>query len=270
MQYADIESLDKYNKRMAQSILDKAFFLDKVNADVIVDFGCANGDLLAFISHLLPHNYESNILVGYDNDPAMIELAKERLANIPCEHFLFSDWDKMIDFFKNPFYDDKRICLGLSSVLHEIYHYSSPVEIDNFWKQIWSCELFDNIVIRDMLPSMTMERLSDINHVASLLRDNKYTSLLEDFQKHHGSIQSNKNLIHFLMKYKYKEPNWQREVKENYFPLYYESLLALLPSNYEIIFENHYKLPHIWRNIKKDFGINLKDNTHLQLILEKI
>ena len=265
MEYADIQSLDEYNKRMAASILDKAFFLDKVDADIIVDFGCANGDLLSFISFLSP----DKILIGYDIDKEMLNLADDRLSNIENLHYLFSDWEEMINFLNIAEYRDKKICLVLSSVLHEVYHYSTPLDIDKFWSDIWKCSLFNNIVIRDMIPSMSMERPSDINHVARLLRNNKYALLLEDFQKHHGSIQSNKNLIHFLMKYKYKEPNWQREVKENYFPLYYESLLSLIYGDYEIIFNNHYKLPHVWRSIKNDFGINITDNTHLQLILEK-
>lgn len=265
MQYSEIKSIDQYNKRMAESILDKAFFIDKIDCDVIVDFGCANGDMLSFISFVSNHK----TLVGYDIDPHMILLAEEKLSQGETPYYLFSFWDEMVETLIHLKDRGDKICLVLSSVLHEVYHYSTPTDIDLFWEKIWSESFFDNIVIRDMIPSFSMERSSDINHVANIFRNKEYSMLLEDFQKHHGSIHSNKNLIHFLMKYKYKEPNWEREVKENYFPIYYESLLALLSENYEIIYNNQYKLPHIWRNVKKDFGINMRDNTHLQLILEK-
>jgi hypothetical protein len=73
-----------------------------------------------------------------------------------------------------------------------------------------------------------------------------------------------------ISKYQYIEPNWKREVKENYFPIYYENLLRLIPAKYETIYSNHYVLPYFYRHIKHEFGITIKDNTHLQLILERI
>ena len=156
----------------------------------------------------------------------------------------------------------------LSSVIHEVYHYSTPYEILDFWNSIENIG-FKNIVIRDMIPSKTIERPSDVNSVASIYKKDAILKLLQDFEKHHGSINSNKNLIHFLMKYRYKTPNWEREVKENYFPIFYEDLLTLIPDNYEIIYSNQYVLPYTYRNVCKDFGIKIKDNTHLQMILEK-
>jgi hypothetical protein len=72
------------------------------------------------------------------------------------------------------------------------------------------------------------------------------------------------------LKYKYVEPNWAREVKENYMPLYREDLLALLDTDkYEIVYHEHYVLPYIKECVDKDLGIELKDNTHLKLILRK-
>jgi hypothetical protein len=76
-------------------------------------------------------------------------------------------------------------------------------------------------------------------------------------------------LVHFLLKYKYVQPNWSREVKENYFPFYREELLAKIPNEYEIIYHEHYVLPYLKNQIMKDFRIDLKDATHLKMILQR-
>ena len=41
-----IQNYDAYNTRMSKSLIDKMFFVDKIEPDSIVDFGCANGLLL--------------------------------------------------------------------------------------------------------------------------------------------------------------------------------------------------------------------------------
>ena len=46
----EINDLDIYNQRMAAGMADKLFFLDKVpDVNTIVDFGCADGELLRLI-----------------------------------------------------------------------------------------------------------------------------------------------------------------------------------------------------------------------------
>ena len=57
-------------------------------------------------------------------------------------------------------------------------------------------------------------------------------------------------------------------MKENYIPLYWEDLLAMLPKDYAILYQEHYPLPFLKRQLRSDFGIELKDPTHLKLILE--
>lgn len=258
----NINSLDVYNKRMSTSLIDKIFFLDKVDVKNFLDFGCANGELLSFMSTIVD---KETSLMGYDQDPKMIELAKEFVnKSSKSENIVFSNDINDIDFE-----DFEDTCLILSSVLHEIYHYGTPHDIDSFWDNIWSYD-FKNIVIRDTIPSKTIERNAHINDIRSVITHDLITAnLLKDFEDNFGSISSNKNLIHFLMKYQYLKPNWSREVKENYLPIYYENLFGLIPSRYEIIYSNHYVLPYFYRHIKNEFGIIIKDNTHLQLILER-
>ena len=83
-----------------------------------------------------------------------------------------------------------------------------------------------------------------------------------------GSIGINKNLIHYLLKYRYTE-NWDRELNENYLPISKEKLLSLIPKNYEVIFYEHYALPFLKEKVREDFGIILKDKTHIKLILKR-
>jgi len=255
----DISSIETYNRRMSTSLIDKIFFLDKVNVKNFLDFGCANGELLSFIVTIVDGDVH---LMGYDKDPEMIKLAKNRLGGI--KGVTLSD---SLEKFEQG--DFSETCLVLSSVLHEIYHYGTPKDIEDFWEMVWKSN-FKNIVIRDTIPSSTIERLSHVNDISSVMtHDLLHRGLLRDFEDNFGSIASNKNLIHLLLKYQYIEPNWKREVKENYFPIYYENLLRLIPSKYETIYSNHYVLPYFYRHIKHEFGITIKDNTHLQLILER-
>jgi hypothetical protein len=96
-----------------------------------------------------------------------------------------------------------------------------------------------------------------------------HTKQLQDFENIWGSIEDNRSLTHFLLKYKYETPNWEREVKENYLPLYREDLLAMIPVGYDVIYHEHFVLPYIKRTVKQEVGIEMKDPTHLKLILEK-
>jgi hypothetical protein len=74
--------------------------------------------------------------------------------------------------------------------------------------------------------------------------------------------------VHFLLKYRYTK-NWAREVKENYLPLTYEALLALIPAEHDPHYVDHFILPFARQEARKDLGIDIVDNTHIKLILER-
>ena len=262
----NITNYDTYNGRMELSMLDKLFFIDKIDTDLIVDFGCANGALLKAIGNMKP-----NIrLVGYDNDPAM--------ARINTEYPIFSKWDNIEDILRvgtkkvseheTEYFDVNHPTLILSSVIHEVFHYGSKPDIDTFWKQVFDTG-FKYIVIRDMLPARAVERVSCVNDVKKVYHKFLGTKALDDFERVWGSIENNKQLIHFLLKYRYLEPNWEREVRENYMPITREALLAKIPMDYDIIFHEHYVLPYLLQTVRDDTGIEIKDPTHLKLILRK-
>lgn len=261
MESNDINDYSTYNNRMNRSMLDKVFFLDKIHTHSIVDYGCGDGTLLNFVSNHVEPNIQ---LLGYDNDHKMLQEAQKNTTRITFG----SDWGELMTLLPERngelFY---RNTLVLSSVIHEIYHYSTPQQVDEFWKRVFNSK-FAYIAIRDMIPSRTISRPSDVNDVAKIYKKFLYKQELKDFETIWGPIDNNKNLVHFLLKYKYLQPNWQREVKENYMPLYREDLLALLDtSNYEIIYHEHYALPHTKQCVQSDLGIELKDCTHLKLIL---
>ena len=68
----DIENYQVYNDRMRRSMWDKAFYMDKIaGADTIIDYGCADGSLVRFLSELFP----AMRFIGFDIDPVMIAQA---------------------------------------------------------------------------------------------------------------------------------------------------------------------------------------------------
>lgn len=237
---------------MQLSMLDKLFFLDKIDCDSFVDFGCADGTLLRHIQMMKPDAK----LVGYDNDCNMIKIAKKQSKDITFT----CDWDSI----KNK----ENSALILSSVLHEVYSYSSPKEINEFWIKVHNAN-FKYIIIRDMAPSKSIDRPSDMNDVTKIY-DRANFICLETFEHIWGSIEnSHRTMIHFLLKYRYEE-NWNREVRENYIPSYREEIMRSWPvTAYNIVYHEHYILPYIKQQVKKDFDIDIKDNTHLKLIIKR-
>lgn len=253
------EQYREYNARMSKSMMDKIFFLDKIfNCGCFVDFGCADGTLLKFMRPYVENNIK---LIGYDIDEKMIEVAKENCKNINIEFT-----KKWLDL---DLANKTNKALILSSVIHEIYHYCAPQEIDNFWEKALGNN-FEYVIIRDMCVSRNIDRPSNIDDIAKIYNQFLHKQELRDFESNFGSIENNRSLVHFLLKYKYTSPNWVREVKENYFPMYREDMLALLSKhNYEIVYHEHFTLPYLKHIVKNDFGIELKDPTHIKIILKR-
>lgn len=242
-----------YTYRMKKSLLDKMFFLDKFfePIETIVDFGCADGELIEEMNHLFPdYRY-----IGYDISDEMLEIAREKNKDIE----FYNKW-------KNINIDFEKSLLNISSTIHEVFSYSTKEEIKEFWDCVFNSG-FKYICIRDMMLSDTLvENVTD-NDVLKLKQANNNS--VEDFENIWGSLKSKKNFVHYLLKYKYLE-NWDREVKENYFPITVEKLLSMIPNNYRITYSEHYILPYTAHQIKSDFGIILDTNTHFKLILKRI
>lgn len=248
-----IKDYEAYNHRMDLSMIDKLFFADKIQPDLIVDYGCATGTLLKHLKILCP-NVRT---IGFDNDPEMI-VHSSREVNIT------NKWDLVEAAIEQA----KKPALVLSSVIHEVFHYGSKTDIDDFWNKVLNSG-FHYIIVRDMVPSRSIDHVSCINDVKKIYNKFLGTKALTDFERIWGSIENNRNLVHFLLKYRYLEPNWEREVRENYIPIAREDLLAKIPMEYDVVFHEHYVLPYILQNVRDEIGIELKDPTHLKLILRR-
>lgn len=254
-----IEDREYYNSEMQKSLIDKAFFLDKVDADVFIDYGCADGALINFIKRLFP----DTVCIGYDISQEELDLAIE---NNPGSKF-FNDWDELMEHVNSFRNSEMNVAIICNSLIHEVYAYGDDKSVATFWDQIFGNE-FDTIIIRDMCVSENVNRRSDPVAVARI-RQKYDQTMLREFEAQWGIIDNNWSLTHFLLKYRY-ERNWEREVKENYLPLNLEDLLAKIPANYRTQFVDHFVLPFIRKKARKDFMVDMTDSTHVKLILEKI
>lgn len=250
----EIRNYNVYSNGMKKSVQDKLFFKNLIQ-DIrgIVDFGCADGQLLKQIHEDFP-KWD---LIGIDADKQMLNMAKEI-----CKNAKYIYANKIpLELSKNA----GNMLLNLSSVLHEIYSYSKPEEITAFWNSLFSCG-FRYIAIRDFMLSSSAFREADIQDIRRVM--NKTDHYLEAFTKVWGEIQKQNNLLHYLMKYRYRV-NWEREVLENYFPMTVEELLSMIPTHlYKVSYFRHYVLPFTKHQVAHDFGIEIKDNTHIQILLE--
>lgn len=255
-----ISDMEKYLQQMTKGFADKLYFLNIIDLDVLVDFGSADGQMLYKLSQLKPNMK----LIGYDIDEKMIKESKKKYPNI----YFTDKWEDVLRVLNNNMYVNKKKGMLLSSVIHEVYSYAGGKNIRKFWKEQAFNNLFDYMIIRDMMPSIKFEKMNiiDVNKIKEK-SDPKY---LEDFEKRWGDISSNfRNLLHWLLKYKYTE-NWDRELNENYLPVTIETFKNnKIPSNWQIIYEDHYTYDYIKQQIKNDFGVEIKEPTHLKMILKR-
>ena len=252
----------KYITGLEKSAIDKMFFMDKLPDNIsLLDFGCANGFLLQMLSSFFPNNN----YVGYDINETLI---KQAIVNPKIYYSTdFVDAFKQIEF-------DKNKCLLLSSVIHEVMSYSSVEEVAAFWHLVFDSG-FNYIIIRDMIPLLTINRPAydnDVHKIYHALENRVKMPTtqrhLMEFQAHWGNIDNYKNLVHFLLKYRYLD-NWEREVRENYMPIHLEDLWSIIPNDYEVVYKEHYCLPFLQDKVKQDFSIELKEPIHLKLILKR-
>ena len=271
MEETAINNIEIYNIRMDKSIEDKLWFLGQPeikDVDVFVDFGCANGNMLRHMYYQDP----SKVYIGYDNNTEMLSIAKEYCKDTTINFIhSFGSIKRYIDLI----YPGKKVCLILSSVLHEVYFYSKDEnEIVKFWKEIREDLSPDYIAIRDMDWGYYDEKcvyydeglVKMIKKVVELANKDQ----VKDFEKVIGRklIDNFKDVTHFLLKYKYTE-NWEREVRENYFSYETINIVSELYNKYKITYDKFYCLPYLYEQFKKDFGIDFKGATHYNLLLKK-
>lgn len=251
-----IANYNSYIELMKNGFYDKLFFIDKIfgHWDTIVDYGCADGSITRQIKEIFP---EKNV-IGYDNDLKMIEETYKVVSNQKI-------------FYTNKLQEAKGDVLYLSSIVHEVYSYRSAEEIDKFWEYVFKSG-FKYIVIRDMIYDEEIQRESKINIVRKIYNwcsSNHFNRYLKEFENLNGPITHYKNLVHFLLKYKYTK-NWEREVRENYLPLSIQRFYQLIPNNYRIDYHEHYTLPFFKNDWENNFDIYVDDKIYSKIILKLI
>jgi len=251
-----ISDLTTYTESMKKTLMDKAFFIGMVDSSIFVDFGCADGALLNFLHMLFP----AYTYIGYDLSESMIEKAKQET------HSDIKYFSKLEDVKKYLKTLNGEKTLILNSVIHEVYSYSTNSQIDEFYDFVFG-GYCNYIAIRDMMPSMTINRDADKTDVARVRAFGQQPEL-QEFENIWGSITNNKNLIHYLLKYRYLA-NWKREVRENYFPIFMEQFLTKIPKGFSVDYQEEFTLPYMKRKVYDDFQINVKDYSHVKMIIRK-
>jgi SAM-dependent methyltransferase len=253
-----ISNIGSYIGGMNLSIEDKLFFVDLIDFDAIVDFGCADGTFLYEMSKIRPDVK----IIAYDIDTEMLKKAESKLGR---KSLVTDDWNEV----RKSLVNYKKPLLNLSSVIHEVYSYSSGSQVKYFWdNQVFGGD-FKSIAIRDMIPSTEISKseISQFKDDVRKVRQKFDKSYLKSFEERWGSINENyKNLIHFLLKYRFTD-NWEREVAENYLPLSIETLRKKVQSGYRITYEDNFILPFLKTSVKRDFNIDLAHPTHTKMII---
>jgi SAM-dependent methyltransferase len=254
-----ISDEDEYVRAMFMGAKEKTFFLKMIQPDVIVDFGCADGQVLGLIEQMKPNVK----LIGYDLSQEMLNKAKSIVSD---KVTLTTDWSLVtqeLKKYKNP-------TLLLSSVIHEVYSYGNTKVVKDFWnKQVFGGN-FKFIAIRDMIPPISMERVEKSHYIEDIMKvkDNFEKEYIDSFEQRWGPMENNyRTFIHFLLKYKYTK-NWERENNENYVPISLETLHKKIPSNYSIKFEKSYLLDWLRDKVKEDFDVILDHPTHIQMLIQ--
>ena len=254
--------LQSYLDNMAKGLEDKLFFLKHLPRDkkyIFVDFGCADGSLIEAMYHMAPWH----VYIGYDISKTMIVVAKNKFSQDSKNVLFTSDWTTVTNKIDN-YPKNYQVITILSSVVHEIYSYAeNSSEIDKTFSRIF--EISDTICIRDMMCSKDFDRFADSELYEKVKLSNN--PLISDFEEHWGSITTVRNLIHFLLKYKWTI-NWDREVNENYFPIAIEDFLKMFEKDYNLVYLERFRNPFLELHWQEDFGIKLDDYTHVKLIFQ--
>ena len=271
----DFKNILSYNEHMAKGMDDKLFFLNKINFKkdgyyLFVDFGCADDTLLDTLYGIMDKAGINNVYyIGYDISDTMIELAKTKFSHCTSSVMFTSSWKEVEEKVKT--YWAMESILILSSVIHEVYSYAEcQDDIDLFWHRVLDTG-FKYVCVRDMMVGKDINHKPDIDMFSFMEKNIPHFSdrrkYWDDFIKNWGTTSDNKNFIHYLLKYRWTI-NWDREVHENYFPIYIEDFLKEFEENYNILYLERFRVPFLEKCWKEDFDIEIKDNTHIKTIFE--
>lgn len=257
----EIKDISSYLQNMSKSIEDKLFFTKFLPGKqyIFIDFGCADGTLISVLRNIYGRRC---FYIGYDKSPEMIKYAESKCEDTEGTTYFTANWEDVISIIN--LHPELPVVLILSSVIHEIYSYGTDEMIAKDWERILNTAEY--ICIRDMMCSEYLSSLNDNRPRRAIEQEfSKKLNLLLDFESKWGSVSNRKNLLHFLLKYRWST-NWIREVNENYFPISVEELLEKFKEKYEMIYLERFKIPFLEECWDTDFGIHIEDYTHIKVI----
>ena len=257
--------MDTYVNGLQQTLEEKLFFIDKLGEDyfrnkIIIDFGCGDGSVLAYIAKHC--DCVGSDFVAVDINNQMLRYAEEKLIT-PQPVFFFNKLEDALPII-NTKSESTKVILIANSVFHELGE-EQVKAVDFIRKYV------DTFIIRDMYIDFNYafeaDNFEDLkNSLASKIIANANSKMLAQFVEKWGiDLMS---FVHFLLKYTYVE-NWETEIQEDYLSAWRFNLAHVLP---KVVYENSYAQEWRVERVKKDFDIDLlkyTKSTHKMLILER-
>lgn len=256
-------NLDIYTSEMAKSVWDKAFFMDKIpGAKCIIDFGCADGAMIRYLSSLYP----DITFIGYDINKKLIDMARATPrfnANLMYCCGAYSSIDNLIELVTARF-KSAEICINFSSVLHEVYSSTGGIEVI---QHLIDALMPRYITIRDMYCD---EYLPFTTPSFGVVWGPLPFSACADFVDHFGNVNTWRDMTHLLMKLQWINNGWEDELKENYYSWTIDQFIDDIGGKYITSFDCRYQLPYLGEKWKKEYGwYNPDIHTHAQFILRR-
>lgn len=215
----------------------------------VLDVGCADGTVTLALADMFP---ETNF-IGIDLNPEFIEIAKHKIGertNVSFECVYLRD---------RLAYEERFDAVLFCSVLHEFFSYGEG--ISSVVKALSDARELLNpggeVIIRDMLLYEYSEKSQLwLEEILKKIRREEILPQIDDFEHYFGKIDSIKKANHFLLKYMYTD-NWQREVKEDYVPVSFETydkIFDLLGMT--VSFQRSSTITYLKSKWKEDFGFS--------------
>ncbi len=231
-----MNNYESYIKGMEKSMQEKLFFLEYTDLnsyDLVIDFGCASGNL---IERLKTITKTTTPIVGIERDVYMQNILTQKGI----------DWKASLSNLKG--LKNKKVLIIFSSVLHEVESQFEAIAE-------WLLKVKPTVVIRDMTPP-TDRPLTKAELKISTFNKPRYEWIW-------GPIKTTWNLYHYLLKYTYVD-NWESEVLENYFSVPWDWFFTNGVTEYRRDYILEYKKTQVY----KDFNYQIKEPTHRQLIIK--
>jgi SAM-dependent methyltransferase len=249
-----VANLGAYNASLSSSLDEKLPLIADLPQDVgfVVDYGCGDGLLLEEARRLRP-NLRS---IGYDTslDQMVAATARGVAATTRIESVRLAARNAP---------SDTKTAMVLSSVVHELPHHDlRPVLYEARTLGADYIAIRDRMLYRRWLGGARKEAA----HVKWRTKGEDWPRLRE-FERRWGSIEEHHHLVHYLLKYRYRD-NWKRELEENYM-VDVDTLLCVaesfgyVPQKVEL-----YQQPWLGEHVKEAFGFELTGPTHCRLLLK--